>query len=206
MTASWNKNLLGQTRWRIVSLLRKKPYEIKDLASELDVTKNGIRQQLTTLERDGLVRQKGVKQKGGKPAYLYELTAEAEQLFPKVYGVVLGQLIKRLKGHINEEEIHEMLRNTGKELSASWPRATGDERERLQSAVSVISDLGGLAELEGDKGSYLIRGYSCPLALASEKYHDICILAEVLLKEVTGLELERCCDYNGSPKCRFKLQ
>ena len=34
-----------------------------------------------TFERDGLVRQSGERRSGGKPAYVYELTPQARQLF-----------------------------------------------------------------------------------------------------------------------------
>jgi predicted ArsR family transcriptional regulator len=43
-----------------------------------------IREHLAVLRRDDIAQQRGsVRRHGGKPAYVYGLTSEAEDLFPK---------------------------------------------------------------------------------------------------------------------------
>ena len=76
--------------------MRRAGFTVDELARELDLTNNGVRAHLATLERDGIVRQSGVVKResgGGKPAYLYELTPEAEDLFLKAYEPVLYRLL-----------------------------------------------------------------------------------------------------------------
>ena len=53
--------------------MRRAGFTVDELARELDLTNNGVRAHLATLERDGIVRQSGVVRResgGGKPAYL----------------------------------------------------------------------------------------------------------------------------------------
>ena len=86
MSARWDRKFFESTRGRLVTLLRRAGFTVDELARELGLTNNGVRAHLATLERDGIVRQSGVVRResgGGKPAYLYELTPEAEELFPK---------------------------------------------------------------------------------------------------------------------------
>jgi predicted ArsR family transcriptional regulator len=69
---------------------------VDELAEVVGLTNNGVRAHLVTLERDGVVRQRGTVRfasGGGKPAYIYELTPEAEGLFSKAYEPVLGRLL-----------------------------------------------------------------------------------------------------------------
>jgi predicted ArsR family transcriptional regulator len=92
----WNQKFFESSRGKVVTLLRRADRTVEELAQELDLTDNGVRVHLATLERDGIVRQRGSKRHGsggGKPAYIYELTPEAEELFPKAYEPVLSQLL-----------------------------------------------------------------------------------------------------------------
>src|SRR5436189_4171855 len=87
--ANWNQSFLESTRGRIVTLLRRNNRTVEELAQELALTDNAVRAHLATLERDGIVQQRGARRGSGKPSYIYELTPEAEYLFPKAYGPVL---------------------------------------------------------------------------------------------------------------------
>jgi predicted ArsR family transcriptional regulator len=63
------------------------------LADALQLTDNAARAQLATLERDGLVRLSGSRAGSRKPNLTYEVTGDAERLFPKPYGALLHQLL-----------------------------------------------------------------------------------------------------------------
>ena len=55
MTTSLGRKFFGSTRGRIVTLLRRRGQTVDDLAAEVELTNNGVRAHLATLERDGLV-------------------------------------------------------------------------------------------------------------------------------------------------------
>jgi predicted ArsR family transcriptional regulator len=83
-----DRQFFESTRGRMVTLLRRGGLTVDELAKAVALTNNGVRAHLATLERDGLVRQRGTVRPasgGGKPAYVYELTPEAEGLFTRVY-------------------------------------------------------------------------------------------------------------------------
>ena len=85
MATPRNQKFFQSTRGRIVRLLRRSGRTVEELAQALNLTDNGVRVHLTTLERDGIVQQRGLVHRGsggGKPAYIYELTPQ-EELFPK---------------------------------------------------------------------------------------------------------------------------
>ena len=78
-----------------------------------------IREHLADLQRDDIARQRGsVGRRGGKPAYVYGLTSEAEDLFPKTYEPVLGRLLDVLAQRLGPEESEALLRLLGRSFGS----------------------------------------------------------------------------------------
>src|SRR6188474_2128713 len=95
-----DKRFFDSTRGRIVTLLRGTRKTVNELAEELELTDNAVRAHLLSLERDGLIKQSGIQRGTRKPHCAYELTDEAEHLFPKAYDALLNQLIGVLKARL----------------------------------------------------------------------------------------------------------
>src|ERR1051325_5044850 len=112
------------SRGRIVMLLRGVPKTVNDLAADLGLTDNAVRAHLLSLERDGLIRQSGIQRGTRKPHFAYELTAEADKLFPKAYDAILTQLIAVLKGQLTPPELERALREVGSSLARSQTGGT----------------------------------------------------------------------------------
>lgn len=196
MSSAWSLRFLTSTRGRLIALLRRNTRTVDDLASELNLTDNAVRAHLAALERDGIVRQCGVRRDGsvGKPAYAYELTADAEQFFPKPYATVLNEMLDALEGQLPSEELDRLLQRIGARLATGYPPGQGDTRKRLEAAVDALNQIGGLADLDVDDGTFSLRGYSCPLAAVVPGHPDACHLAEAFVSGVAGVPVRECCD------------
>src|SRR5919107_393983 len=144
----WDQKFFESTRGQLVTLLRRAGRTVEELARALDLTDNGVRAHLATLERDGIVRQRGSVRRssgGGKPAYLYELTQEGEDLFPKAYEPALRRLLDVLANQLGPEESEALLRLVGRRLVEGKTVPTDGTRPRLEAAAGVLNELGGLA-------------------------------------------------------------
>jgi predicted ArsR family transcriptional regulator len=208
LATSWDEKFFESTRGRIVTLLRRSGRTVEDLARALGLTDNGVRAHLAVLERDGIVRQRGSVRRGsggGKPAYMYELTLEAEDLFPKAYEPAFSRLLDVLAEWLGPEESEALLRSVGRDLAEGRTVATHDTRARLEAAAGVLNELGGLAELEERDGAYVIRGYSCPLAAVTPDHPEVCRMAEALVTEVAGVPVHERCDRSERPRCCFEV-
>jgi len=201
----WNQRFFASTRGRIVMLLRRASRTVDELAQALNLTDNAVRAHLATLERDGFVRQLGERRGSGKPAYIYELSPDAEQLFPKAYGPVLRELLEVLSEEMTTDEVETLMRRTGRRLAEQQQLPHGDLQSRLQMAVNVLNELGGLTELEQRNGAFYIQGYSCPLAAVVPGHPEVCHLAETLLSELVGLAVKECCEGNEPARCCFSV-
>ena len=205
-----HKTKLGErffesTRGRIVKLLRGTTATVNELVERLGLTDNAVRAHLLALERDGLVKQSGVQRGFRKPHFSYELTPEAEHLFPKAYDTLLNQFITVLKNRLTPKVLENVLREVGRSLSAENSAKRGGVEARAQNALKVLEALGGTARVEKKEGKLLIRSESCPLAASVSEHPEVCQLTEALVAEIVGAPVKEHCDRNGSPRCRFVI-
>ena len=205
----WDRQFFTSTRGQIVTLLRRTRQTVDDLAARLGLTDNAVRAHLSRLERDGLVQQRGQRRGERRPALVYELTREAEALFPKAYRPALAQLLEVLAQERSPHAVDALLRQTGRRLAEGQARQTGTPSERLESAAGVLGALGGLAEVETDaQGGLALRSFSCPLGELVPAHPEVCRLAEALVGEVSGLDIREVCergDPGEPPRCRFEV-
>jgi predicted ArsR family transcriptional regulator len=196
------------TRGEMVALLRREARTVEELAKAVGLTNNGVRAHLATLERDGVVWQGGTVRPasgGGKPAYVYELTSEAERLFPRAYEPVLGRLLDALSEGLGSQESEALLRGVGRRMAEERGTAEGGVRARTKEAVAVLNELGGLAELEEREGGLAIRGYGCPLASVTPDHPEACRMVETLIAELTSVAVRECCERGARPRCCFEV-
>ncbi|HKS30599.1 MAG TPA: ArsR family transcriptional regulator [Pyrinomonadaceae bacterium] len=201
-----DERFFESTRGRIVSLLRGGSGTVTELAEKLELTDNAVRAHLLTLERDGLVRQSGVQKGLRKPHFSYELTPEAENLFPKAYDALLNQLITTLKGRLPPEALEDVLREVGRSLAADRVSDKESDLEaRVDVALLVLKALGGAARVENGEGKLVIRSTACPLAAAVSEHPEVCDLAETFVSEIVGVPVKEHCDRSQPPKCCFEI-
>jgi predicted ArsR family transcriptional regulator len=205
MRLPYGSRSLESTAGRIMGLLRRGPMTVDELAGALDLSGNAVRPQIATLERDRLVQQSELRRGASKPSRTYILTPEAELLFSRAYAPVLTELLQVLDEHLDGSEFDKLMRDVGRRLMADRPRPTGDLRRRAHAASALLEELGGLSEVEEHAGGFLIRGYGCPLAAATQRHPEACNAVESLLSEFAGVPVAKCCDSEDRLRCCFEI-
>lgn len=208
-TGTLNRRFLETTRGQILSLMRRGARTVEDLAESLDLSDNAIRNHLSTLERDHLVRQSGVRRStgAGKPALLYELHPDADPLFSRAYPPVLTALTETVVSALPPDKAEELLREVGRRLAAQLGgRATGRLDNRVRTAAATMIELGGDVEVSRVEGATRIRGSGCPLSAAVSKRPELCSAMEALVSEITGANAKMCCEHGERPRCCFEIE
>ncbi len=200
-----DRRFFESTRGQIVTILRGSACTVEELAARLELTDNAVRAHLSTLERDGLVRQSGLRRGPRKPHFTYVLTPEADALFPKAYDALLNQLISVLKNRLKPSEIEDVLREVGRAVAAGAPAEKDDFESRVQSALKVLEAIGGAAVAEEHGDKVVIQSSGCPLAAAVTVHPEVCQLAETLVAEIVKAPVAEHCDRDGRPRCRFEI-
>lgn len=202
---NWVERFAGETRARLLGLLRRSRRTITDLADAVQLTDNAVRTHVAALERDGIVEAIGTQREtGGKPARVYALTGEGEELFPKAYALVLGELVEEIARVDGWERATELLRAVGRR-AASGADAPADREGRVAAAAAALRGLGGDVEVQRTERGYLLQGYGCPLSAVTAKHPQVCALARALVEEITGESVTECCERDERPRCRFRI-
>ena len=201
----WDSKFLLTTRGQIVAELRRGSRTVEDLRKTLGITDNAVRAHLASLEADGIIHQVATRPSGRRPAVVYELTEAAESSFSKAYMPVLTRLVESLSERMSVSDLEILLRDVGERLAREQPSLTGSLRERAEAAASVLTGLGGVAEVEDEEGKLVIRGFSCPLADAVRAHPATCHAAQGLVSELVGLAVREACDKGERPRCRFEI-
>ncbi|HEY1352563.1 MAG TPA: ArsR family transcriptional regulator [Ktedonobacteraceae bacterium] len=202
----WHQHFFASTRGRIVLLLRRASATVDELARALHLTDNAVRAHLATLERDGLVCQAGVRRGSSKPAQIYDLTPEAEQIFPKAYGPVLRSLLDALAVSLSPTQLIEVIQCAGQRLAAQWSIPSEELRARLRSTIDIFNQLGGLTDVEEFPESVVIRSATCPLAAIAPDHPEVCRLTQAFLSSIIGLSVEEHCARDPAATCFFILR
>lgn len=207
--------LVGDTRARLLRLVRRAALSIAELAEALDISENAVRTHVAAAERDGLVRQAGTRRStGGKPARTYELAPGAEELFPKAHALVFTELVRTLRDEDGEAATLALLRRVGRRLGAGVAAAEGapdgvtDDRGRagrVHAAAALLDSIGGSTEVLAEPHGWTIRSDGCPLSGVVAEDPDVCVLAEALVAEATGLSVAEACHKSERPRCAFRV-
>jgi predicted ArsR family transcriptional regulator len=192
-------------------LKRRGPLTIRSLAAELDITYEGVRQQMAELLRAGWVRSvdRSASRKPGRAAREYRLSAAAEHLFPKHYDELCAELL---------QHVHQSFGGAG--VVAILARMT-DARVRrwapLLQGLSVREKLKALSALYEDKDAYMqvdfraeapaLIEHNCPFFNVAQEHPAICSVSVNTLERLLGCKVVRERSFQaGDGRCVFRLR
>jgi predicted ArsR family transcriptional regulator len=203
----WERQIGGQTRGRIIALLRRGVRTVEELAAALGLTDNAVRAQLQSLETAGIVRPAGTRRGGGagKPATLYRIAASAEPTLSAAYAPVLSALLGVLHERMTPDEIDDVLREAGRRLAPHPSAQSAPLERRVRSAASVLTALGAEVDVETTAEGFMIRGHACPLSAAVDAEPRACQLVKALVSSLVGAPVRECCDRTDGARCGFAV-
>jgi DeoR family suf operon transcriptional repressor len=196
---------LSGTRGQIIDLLRRSALTANEIAAKLDLTHNAVRNHLTALQRDGLVREAGLRRGGTRPPTVYDLVPRADSVFSRAYIPFVAQLLAVLGERMSRPELDDLMLTVGHRLAAEWPRLQGDLRQRVEAASLLLQELGALTEVQDWNGGFILRGYGCLLGEAVHGRPEVCRAMESLIAHLVDARVRECCERNEHPRCCFEI-
>jgi predicted ArsR family transcriptional regulator len=196
---------LKSTRERIVDLLRRSSLTANEIARQLGLTHNAVRDHLAALLREGVVQEAGRQRGVSRPAVVYGIVPDAEAVFSKAYIPFVAHLLRVLRERLPQRELDEIMHLVGRRFAAEWPRLRGDLPQRVEAVSLLLEDLGALNTVEKLDGGSIIRGYGCLLSAAVHGRPEVCRAMESLLTELLEAPVRECCERGERPRCCFEV-
>jgi predicted ArsR family transcriptional regulator len=200
----------------LIHLRQAGPTSPDGLATALGASRTGVLQQLYALEEAGLVSHAAEKHGVGRPRHVYDVTADAQGLFPADYGGFASGLVKAIEAVGGEDLVEQVF--------AARRRQVGDRirrrmAERLPEGASVAQRVRFLADLQdeagylaeaivADDGVLRLREHNCAIDKIARRTTVVCDAELELFRELLGPGVEReshiasgdrCCSYVVTP-------
>jgi DeoR family suf operon transcriptional repressor len=198
------------TRMEVLELLRRKQAASAEaISAELGITPNAVRQHLTNLERDRLVRSVPVRTKRGRPVLEFSLTEKADAAFPKRYGQLATMVLTELQEMGGPELLDQVFERVAhRHAGAVAPTMEGlDFDQRVERLVEWIARAGTLAEQEDTSEGIRITIHNCPFRNTALKFPQVCTITPQLIVELLGgpVSQEKSI-HRRDPYCSFLVQ
>ena len=186
------------------------------IAAAIGGSRSGVAQQLRALDIAGLVTRTAVRHGVGRPRHVYDVTPDAQALFPTNYdGLATGLLaaILEVGGDALLEDVFAARRRQAEarlreRIAASLPRGAPLE-DRVRELARLQDELGYLAEatVDGDGALRLVE-HNCAVLDVARANPAACRAELELFRGLLGVEVtrerhiangDRCCEYRVGP-------
>ena len=204
------------------ALKRAGTLTIRELAPQLDVTYEAVRQQIGELMRAGWVvtgaapAAPGAAPAGGAPeakpgpaSRHYRLSAAAEHLFPKHYDELSVELVQHVLERFGGAGVVEILARMTDARVARWaPLLAGlTLEEKLKALSSLYEDKDAYMQVEWRAGSPALIERNCPFFSVAQKHPAICSVSVNTLERLLGFGVVREQRFQaGHGRCVFRVR
>ncbi len=185
------------------------------IAAAIGASRSGVTQQLRALEMAALVSRTSVRHGVGRPRHLYDITPDAQDLFPTNYdGLASGLLtaILEVGGESLVEEVFAARRRQAEARLRARIDATLAADAPLADRMAVVArlqdELGYLAEVRDDGDGTRLVEHNCAVLDVARSIPTACQAELDLFRSVLGVDLvrdhhiasgDRCCSYRVEP-------
>jgi DeoR family transcriptional regulator, suf operon transcriptional repressor len=203
----------GALRREILVRLRRDGASTPDqLAAVIGASRTGVLQQLRALEATHFVTRQTIRHGVGRPRHLYELTGDAQELFPSNYDGLAAGLLAAIGAVGGQDLVEQVFQARRRQIGA---RVRRDLEERVGPDASLTDRVRALAVLQDEQGyladavlepdgSIRLREHNCAILDVARGERSACDAELDLFRDVLGVDVvrethiasgDRCCSY-----------
>ena len=192
---------MENTRQTLLGILRKrKQATVDELTHELGLAPATVRRHLDILMRDNYVTAVQKRRDIGRPHYVFSLTDQGDDLFPRNYIRLTNRIIDELvslgpeetKGKAGADLAGVVFEKMAEHVAQTYAgRISGTTlKERAQEAISLLANEGMFFELRKAKDGYLLLGQGCPCPRIADAHNEMCVHDQRLLARLLDADVQ----------------
>ena len=196
----------------LLHLRREGPASPDQLAAAIGASRTGVLQQLRALEAADLVSRQTVRHGVGRPRHLYDVTPEAQDLFPTNYDALASGLLAAIEAVGGDDLLDQVFaarrRQLGERVREHMAERVAPDAslaDRVRELAVIQADQGYLADaILGIDGTIRLREHNCAIFHVAQGSPVACQAELELFSEVLGADVvreqhiasgDRCCSY-----------
>jgi predicted ArsR family transcriptional regulator len=197
----------------VIALKQRGAVTIAQLASELALTGEAVRQQLLQLQREGWVEssvdRSTVRGRTGRPATVYRLSVAGDHLFPKQYDALATAVVDAVANELGADAAMRVLTRVANDRIATVaPTIAGRSlEERLQILKNWYLGDDPYMSVERVDGDYRLIERNCPFYNTAMQRPALCSVSVNALTRLLGMRVDREEKFqNGDGRCVFRVR
>jgi predicted ArsR family transcriptional regulator len=178
----------------LLHLKRSGELAVGDLCKILGITSMAVRRHLASLQKEGLIESRIVRQSRGRPTYRYKLTEKAETLFPSGFHNLATDLLDLVFEQAGHKGVMELLNRRNDRLAQKLRvRVENKEpKQRVEEVAKIFTEFGYMTEWEPlPDGNFIIYQRHCAVHDLANQYRQMCILEPRLMENLLGMKVTR---------------
>lgn len=163
------------------------------LASELGVTKEGVRLHLLKLAEEDLVKTNIQKEGVGRPITYYSLSKKGLSKFPDTHAHITVELLQSIKKMLGDNALDLLISEREKQVYERYHKEIKTAQtleERLERLSQIRSKEGYMAEWKKENGEYFFIENHCPICAAATECQGFCRAELANFRQLIGTEFE----------------
>jgi predicted ArsR family transcriptional regulator len=197
------------------ALKRAGALTIRELAAQLNITYEAVRQQLRELGQAGWVTADpaagaaAAGRKRGPASRQYRLSSAAEHLFPKQYDELSVELLQRALEQFGGAGVVALLARMTQARVARWtPQLKGlGAKEKLKALSALYGDRDAWMDVQWRDGAPALIERNCPFLNVATAHPAICSVSVNTLSRLLGCKVVREQRFQaGHGRCVFRVR
>jgi len=197
---------------KILMLLKMRgPLTALEIAHELKITKEGVRQQLVKLVEEELIQPQEESKGVGRPQKTFSITANGNAKFPDTHAELTLKLITIINsmGENTLDDVINVYEETGKKKYHDEIDSIDNLEQKLEKLVEIRTREGYMAEYSKNEEGYLLIENHCPICAAAKICQGFCsselnTFRSVLGKQVIISRVNHI--ISGDRRCAYQIK
>jgi DeoR family suf operon transcriptional repressor len=180
---------------------------VAELADSMEVTPTAVRQRLTRLMSQEIIRREAIRNGRGRPKHRYWLTDKGLRMTGSNFTDLAMALWKEVRALDDPELRREMLRRIAKALARGYANQVQGKTtiERLRSVAEILAQRRIPASVDESSAKPTLTTQVCPYPELAEQDKSVCTMERLMFSELVGEDLRLTeCRLDGGGQCRFQ--
>lgn len=177
----------GFTRQEILNSIKLHgPMAADELGKELGISPVAARQHLSSLESEGYIVTNVDRRNLGRPVHRYAMTAQGDELFPRMYDMLANQLLDELRFSQGDEAVEALFQSRmQRSRDALMGRTAGKPIiERAIDIAQFRTEMGYMAETKIKNNVINLVEHNCSICNIARNYPYACNMELQLITEL----------------------